>query len=587
MIPLHRFIATSSLGLGALGLGALGAATALPTQQAHAGTFVHLFEWKWTDVAQECENFLAPKGFSAVQVSPPQEHIQGDTWWTRYQPVSYQLHSRSGDANEFADMVQRCNAVGVDIYVDAVINHMAAAGDGTGTAGSSYDSGTLDYPDYSSNDFHPHCDIEPEDYRNDAWRVRHCRLVGLPDLNTSDDYVQSTLAGYLNHLTSLGVKGIRVDAAKHMAPSDISGILSRVNDPLYVFQEVIDLGGEAVSADEYTGISDVTEFRYSASIGDVFKNQRLANLSNFGEAWGFLSSQDAVVFTDNHDNQRGHGAGGDNILTYQDGSLYNLANVFMLAWPYGYPKVMSSFSFTDSEHGPPAQPVYQNGSAQCGGAWVCEHRWSSIANMVEFRNVTAGTEVTGWWDNGNNQIAFNRGSQGFVAINREGGSLSRTFDTTLPDGDYRNIAGDGSCVSVQGGQVALNVSPMEAAALHVGALCNGDGDGNGNDDPPSDENVSVTFTCANGTTELGQSVYVTGSNQALGNWSPAEALKLEPVNYPTWSGTFNMPENANIEWKCIKRSETEPESMLEWQPGNNNLLETGQAGSTVSTSGSF
>ena len=31
--------------------------------------FVHLFEWKWTDIAQECENFLGDNGFCAVQVS--------------------------------------------------------------------------------------------------------------------------------------------------------------------------------------------------------------------------------------------------------------------------------------------------------------------------------------------------------------------------------------------------------------------------------------------------------------------------------------------------------------------------------------
>lgn len=576
MTSLHR-----SLAGAALGVAALGAATMLPTQQAHAGAFVHLFEWKWSDVAQECENFLGPKGFSAVQVSPPQEHIQGDEWWTRYQPVSYQLQSRSGDANEFANMVQRCNAVGVDIYVDAVINHTAAAGSGTGTAGSPYNSTSLDYPDYSSNDFHPHCDIQPEDYGNDAWRVRNCRLVGLPDLATGDEYVRNTLAGYLNHLTSLGVRGLRIDAAKHMEPSDIDAILSRVNDPLYVFQEVIDLGGEAVSAGEYTHISDVTEFRYSASIGDVFRNQRLANLNQFGEAWGFLPGDDAVVFTDNHDNQRGHGAGGSNILTYNDGSLYNLANVFMLAWPYGYPKVMSSFSFSDSEQGPPAQTVYQNGEANCGGAWVCEHRWDSIANMVEFRNVTDGSGVSEWWDNGNNQIAFNRGDRGFIAINREGSTLSRTFTTTLPDGEYRNIAGDGSCVGVQGGQVSLTVPPMEAAALHIGAAC-------GTPPPPPPEDVvEVSFSCANGTTDWGQSVYVTGSNDELGNWSPADALKLAPSNYPTWDGTFDMPADASIEWKCIKRSETDPNSQLVWQSGDNNLLETEAPGSTASTSGSF
>ena len=460
MISLTRFITGA----------ALGAALTLPMQPAQAGAFVHRFEWQWSDVAQEWENFLGPKGFSAVQVSPPQEHIQGGAWWTRYQPVSYRLNSRSGDASAFADMVQRCNAAGVDVYADAVINHMAN-GSGTGTAGSGYDSGSLSYPVYSSWDFHSPCGINPEDYGTNAWRVRNCQLVGLPDLDTADGYVQNTVAGYLNELASLGVKGIRIDAAKHMSPGDISGILSKVNNPLYVFQEVIDLGGEAVSATEYTGTSDVTEFRYSASIGDVFKNQKLAYLNSFGESWGFLAGGNAVVFTDNHDNQRAHGAGGSNDVTYKDGSLYNIANVFMLAWPYGYPKVMSSYSFSHGDQGPPSQTVYQNGSAQCGGAWVCEHRWSSIANMVAFRNTTDGTGVSLWWDNGNDQIAFSRGNKGFVVINREGGSLSRTFSTGLPDGQYRNVAGNNACVPVQGGQVFLTVPAMQAAALHAGARC--------------------------------------------------------------------------------------------------------------------
>lgn len=30
---------------------------------------VHLFEWKWPDIAAECENFLGPLGFGGVQVS--------------------------------------------------------------------------------------------------------------------------------------------------------------------------------------------------------------------------------------------------------------------------------------------------------------------------------------------------------------------------------------------------------------------------------------------------------------------------------------------------------------------------------------
>ena len=29
---------------------------------------VRLFEWKWTDIAEECERILGPKGFCGVQV---------------------------------------------------------------------------------------------------------------------------------------------------------------------------------------------------------------------------------------------------------------------------------------------------------------------------------------------------------------------------------------------------------------------------------------------------------------------------------------------------------------------------------------
>jgi len=29
---------------------------------------VHLFEWKFSDIAEECERFLAPRGFAGVKV---------------------------------------------------------------------------------------------------------------------------------------------------------------------------------------------------------------------------------------------------------------------------------------------------------------------------------------------------------------------------------------------------------------------------------------------------------------------------------------------------------------------------------------
>ena len=37
-------------------------------QWENRSAIVHLFEWKWNDIADECENYLAPRGFAGVQV---------------------------------------------------------------------------------------------------------------------------------------------------------------------------------------------------------------------------------------------------------------------------------------------------------------------------------------------------------------------------------------------------------------------------------------------------------------------------------------------------------------------------------------
>ena len=90
--------------------------------------------------------------------------IQGGQWWTRYQPVSYKLESRSGNRQQFISMVDRCKAAGVNIFVDAVINHMSGMdGKGTGTGGSSFDGGSQSYPGvpFSNLDFNqPICQIQ-------------------------------------------------------------------------------------------------------------------------------------------------------------------------------------------------------------------------------------------------------------------------------------------------------------------------------------------------------------------------------------------------------------------------------------------
>nr|AAO14612.1 alpha-amylase [Blaps mucronata] len=460
-------------------------------------TIVHLFEWKWNDIADECERFLGPKGFGGVQISPPNEYLviadSGRPWWERYQPVSYIINTRSGDEGAFTDMTSRCNAVGVRIYVDAVINHMSGMG-GTGTAGSAADRAGKNYPGvpYGSGDFHDSCAIN--DYQ-DTNNVRNCELEGLADLDQGSEYVRGKIIEYMNHMVDLGVAGFRVDAAKHMWPADLEviyGSLKNLNSDYgfsgserpFIFQEVIDLGGEPITKQEYTGFGAVLEFQFGVSLGNAFQGgNQLKNLQNWGPEWNLLDGLDAVAFVDNHDNQR---TGGSQIITYKNPKPYKMAIAFMLAHPYGTTRVMSSFAFDNNDAGPPQDGNGNiispsiNDDETCGNGWVCEHRWRQIYNMVGFRNAVAGTDIANWWSNDDNQIAFGRGSNGFVAFTN-GGDINQTLQTGLPAGTYCDvISGNlegGSCtgktVTVDGdGNANISLGAAEddgVLAIHINA----------------------------------------------------------------------------------------------------------------------
>ncbi|XP_055915746.1 alpha-amylase A-like [Eupeodes corollae] len=426
--------------------------------KANGKAIVHMFEWKWNDIAAECENFLGPKGFGGVQVSPPNENvvIAKRPWWERYQPASYILTTRSGNETEFRSMIERCNKVGVLVYPDVVFNHMAAAS-GVGTAGSTSDPPNKIYPavPYTYSDFHPTCTLN--NY-SDPFNVRNCELVGLKDLDQSKDWARDRILEFLNKLIDLGVAGFRVDACKHMWPADLRVIFAHIKNLStshgfepgsrpFIFQEVIDMGGEAISSSEYTLMGAVTEFRYSDGIGKTFnKINQLKWLENLGSGWGLMPSTSALVFVDNHDNQRGHGAGGADILTYKKPKQYKMATAFMLAYPYGTTRIMSSFAFTDVDQGPPSKddgatilsPTFTKDGG-CDNGWVCEHRWRQIYNMVEFKNVVGANALKNWWDNEADQIAFCRGDKGFIAFNQDTTDLNQTLNTCLPIGSYCDV----------------------------------------------------------------------------------------------------------------------------------------------------
>jgi alpha-amylase len=200
---------------------------------------------------------------------------------------------------------------------------------------------------------------------------------------------------------------------------------------------------------EYNGLGVVTEHQFGKDVNEAFRavnDKNLHSLLGTGTKTGLLPNTDAMVFIHDHDNQRGQGPDAASVITYKDPKLFIMATAFMLAYPYGIPRLMSSYEFEDAEQGPPVDKRDNILSPQmscegaCTNGWVCEHRYPAIKKMVRFRQVVHGTKVNNWSDDGVGQMTFSRGARGFIAFNAEVGvPLNATVNTGLPPGIYCDI----------------------------------------------------------------------------------------------------------------------------------------------------
>lgn len=444
------------------------------------------FQTNWNSVAKECTEAYGPEGVGYVQVSPPMESIQGTEWWTSYQPVSYKLDSKLGTEAEFKTMIATCNAAGVEIIADSVINHTTGAdqGEGTGVAGSKYDGeGNFPAIPYTKENFHD-CTKNIGDYTN-ADEVQNCRLTSLQDLDTSQEYVQDKLADYMNRLLDLGVYGFRVDAVKHIATADVAAIKAKLAeksgrnaDDIFFEQEVIGNASEAaeIQPSNYVANGKVSEFNFTnhlsvAFAGDITDASKgLAKVG--GDGW--VSSDKAAVWVTNWDTERG------SAITYKKGSKYLLANAFMLAYDYGQPHIYSGYYFDNSDDGAPGATETSVPDMECptdgsmtSGTWQCAERWTAIRGMIGFHNAVNGTDVTNWKAYDTNVLGFGRGDVGYLALNNSADDSKQTFQTSLPAGEYCNVYATGDCsatVTVKDdGTFDATLAKNSAIAIYAGA----------------------------------------------------------------------------------------------------------------------
>lgn len=424
-----------------------------------------MFMWPWVSLKSECTNVLGPEGVDWIMVSPPQEDISGSQWWTHYQPVSYKIDSQLGTRQQFAEMVSACNKAGVQIIVDAVINHMTNSRE-PAFAGTKYSKyiypGLYDYQDFHNN-LDPsdpnYCEGQIQNY-DAPFETTHCELGGLADLATEKPNVREAIAGYLNDLESLGVAGFRVDAAKHFGITDLTAVYNMLNPvngkPPYFLSETI---GDPTTNLPFTTIGDVFAWDYPEQMKTIFAE----GMTGIGRATEMRqqaigAADKTVIMVSNHDTEH-HGP---SALTYLSKKTFELANIFMLADPLGKPMLYTGYGIdmsTNMDEGPPANskgyylpatcPKAPSATAKVAiGKFVCIQRWTSLKGMIQWHDEAGDAPMSNpvW---ANKVLSFNRGT-GFIAFNATNLATKQSLKTKLPKGVYCDVITGGAKAKSKG-----------------------------------------------------------------------------------------------------------------------------------------
>ncbi|GAD79674.1 alpha-amylase family glycosyl hydrolase [Vibrio ezurae] len=294
---------------------------------------LHAFDWPYSKIAS-CAEQIRQLGYKTVLVSPPMKslkHDSGTAWWQRYQPQDYRIiDNELGNTLDFKSMMARLKDCGIRVYVDVVFNHMANEAylrsdlqypsqqelESYAQHSDYYESlklfGDLSCALFTEDDFVEAFGIE--DWR-DKWQVQNGRITGgphdagLPTLRDCEHVILQQRA-YLLAMKALGVKGFRIDAAKHISIEQLRKVWTKeITEGVHIFGEIITDGGSTKQEYElflkpYLNKTKLGAYDFPLfnTLNHALQGQgRMSTLIdpyNYGEA---LKRQRAITFVITHD----------------------------------------------------------------------------------------------------------------------------------------------------------------------------------------------------------------------------------------------------------------------------------------------
>ncbi|KAK0441631.1 glucoamylase [Armillaria borealis] len=200
----------------------------------------------------------------------------------------------------------------------------------------------------------------------------------------------------------------------------------------------------------------------------------------------------------------------------------------------------------------------------------------SLAFFQQFSSsVTTGVYASSTTTYGDLLSAVQTFADGFLAINAKhtpsDGGLAEQYSRSngAPLSAVDLTWSYAATLTAFGARAGVVPASWGGSGLTVPSSCSTSSGGSGG-------TVSVTFN-EFATTVFGENIYLTGSIDALQNWSPDTALLLNTDNYPTWSITLNLPASTTFQYKYIRKFN----GGVTWESDPNRQFTTPASGSSV------
>jgi alpha-amylase len=222
-----------------------------------------------------------------------------------YQPVDLlDFQSPHGTEAELRSMIEAAHDKGIEVIVDAVLNHVAtrdAPADRWGNSDDPTARVTLSWDQYN---FGPG-DIHDKGQLNEGCGdIFECSLLGLPDLDPDSRRVQRVHEQYLRKIADLGADGVRFDAAQHVHKWYWTDVINPLCDQLGLWRVGEVWSNDVTWVEEFvdTGMA-AFDFPLQGTIVEAFGAGDLLQLTkDFNNGYIHHGDPvDAVTFAQNHD----------------------------------------------------------------------------------------------------------------------------------------------------------------------------------------------------------------------------------------------------------------------------------------------